>query len=234
MRSITAICHFWKWFQKNEETYIDFYKKYTNKKDFEYHFNELQVHARSCSQWLGVDFSPAGEKKGHLIITANGRPRGFKRADQLVAKAPRLQNWTVTALRQPNPVGAFAKRMDDDTDIDLSKMWFQTAGLCSRGRRGIIVFVEYILPGQEHAVELFVWDVLENLIGERGLGLDIALVEVDAKCNAAEKKKLYFMDELPAFVEKHRRTDSTDEKLRTGKDNNQGLTVGPGGEIKGF
>jgi hypothetical protein len=226
------MCHFWKWFQKNEEIYIDFIKKHRKKKDFEYHFNELQVHARACSQWLAVDLSPAGKKQGHLIITAHGRPRGFKRAEQLVAKAPTLQNWTVTALRPPNPVGQFMKREDCEIDIGLSKMWFQSCGPGSRGRRGIIVFVEYILPGQEAAMEQFVWDTLENLVGERGVGLDIDFTELDALCNAIESKKLYGMEELPAFVEKFRRTK--DKKWRTDKATDQGLTVGPGGEIKGF
>lgn len=217
MRSITAMCHFWKWFLKNEATYIGFLEKHQDK-ELEYLFQELQVHARSCSQWLGVDILPAGESKGELIITANGRWQGFKKAERLAAKAPPLEHWTVTALRQPNPVGSFIKRMDADIDIDLSKMWFQPCGMESRGRRGINVFVEYILPGQERAVHEFVWNVLENLVGERCLGLDIAVMEIDAKCNASADKPLRALEALPAFCDKIRPR----------------MTIGAGGKITGF
>jgi len=214
MRSITAACHFWKWFRQNEEHYINFFNKQT-KKEGDYYFDELQAHARACNQWLGVDIMvPDGKEKGLIVITASQRPRGFKKAHLLASKAPVMENWEVHALRQPNPVGAFIKRHNSDIDMDPCSMWFQSAGRGGRGRRGISVFVQDMDLGPYKAVYSFVCDVLENLVGEYALGMDIELIDIDARANIDHAKKLYDIEELPAYVEKYRRKMGIDDKGR--------------------
>lgn len=233
MRSITAACHFWKWFRQNEEHYLRFFEKRT-KKEGDYYFDELQAHARACNQWLGVDIMVPPYEKGVLIITACCQPRGVKKARLLASKAPLMENWTVHALRQPNAVGEFIRMRGNTLDLDPCSLWFQSAGRGSRGRRGIHVFVEELIPGQDKALFAFVWDVLENFIGEEALGLDIALVDIDARANIDHAKKLYAIEELPAYAKKYRRPRLPEKELRTGKPGNPGLTVGPDGEIEGF
>ena len=135
-----------------------------------------------------------------MIITAYAKPNGFKWTQKLAAKAPVLDKWRVTALRHPMPIDWVRERIANGPDAELSKMWFQTAGLGSRDRRRITVFVEYIIPGQERAIGRHVLDTLEELIGERGMGEDIALYEVDSLCNASKSKRLYQLEELPAYA----------------------------------
>src|SRR5258708_9741385 len=103
MRSVSVAAHLWQWFRLHNSRYVNLMKSPT-KKALAYQVNELQVHVRAYCKWLGADVTP-DEKNGGgtLIITAFGRPAGFRRADMLVATAPSIPNWTIISPRPPHP-----------------------------------------------------------------------------------------------------------------------------------
>jgi len=213
MTTLKAAGHFWDWFQKNEDIYIDFFAN-KSEKEVLYHYNELQAHARAYCKLLGIDFSPATKTKGTLVVTAYAKPGGFRKARLLAKRAPKLDRWEVIGLRQPNPIGSFMTQTDSVIDIELSRMWFQKNGIFSRDRQAINVYVDYILPSEEKHIWGYTMNMIENLIGEEDIGYHIYLYDVDAICNAHEDEKLYPLETLPAFINKHRRTFRVD---KTGK-----------------
>jgi hypothetical protein len=199
MKITRAANHFWIWFQRYSTRYL-YLTSARSKKEFVFWFDELQMHAKAYCKLLSVDVYLPKEGKGQLVITANGNRLGFRKAEQLAARAPAIENWKITALRPPRSVDKIMEWIGPKAHIDISKTWFQDAGPGLPEVFPIRVYVEYILPGKGWDVREQVMQVIENLVGEKCATMNIELLEVDSRCNWRKKRMLHPLAELPAFI----------------------------------
>ena len=199
MKRTRAISHFWIWFQRHSARYRHL-SWARSKKEFIFWYDELQMHAMAYCKLLSVDLYTPSSGKAQLIITANGRRLGFRRAEQLANRAPEIENWTVIALRQPKPANEIMQWVESKVDIDISKIWFQAATQQFPDVYPIKIFVEYILPDKEWEVHEHVMQIIEHLVGEKVAAMNIEVAEVDSRCNASKRQRLRPLAELPEFM----------------------------------
>ena len=89
---------FWKWFQKNEEI---FYNQIENLEVRESLFMDLSKSLSKVHSSFAYEFSPI-QANGlrEMMISAEGDRKLFPTVEQLILKAPVLNNWKFIAFRQ--------------------------------------------------------------------------------------------------------------------------------------
>ncbi len=215
MKYTTVANHFWKWFKQHNSIYLNLLKFTASKTALEYQFNELLIHLRAYCKWIEADIMPGkNPQEATLIITTGGRPKGFKRAEQLVAKAPAIPNWTIIALRPPRPLGEFVELRSKPVDITLDNCWFRYMYKDNKERIVIGLYVDWILPGKESAVMEHVFLYVENLLGERSKALNVYIKNIEPRCDAPAKATLHKLEELPEYIGRLKSKISIDSKGR--------------------
>jgi len=203
MRITTVVNHFWKWFAQHAETYRRLYKK--PEKEINYLLDELDMHLRAyCKQlhsMIGVD-----HRTGlcTLIITANSKSRYFEKADNLVAKAPRLEHWEILSLYPPSPTDLLLDAYFPGIGIDPARLWFCPLHNDKPGcKKDIIVYWELYNPDKDYQFRRALSMIIHGLLGERVRALSIGAVHVSNLSEAHCKEDLMRLEELPVFVNDH-------------------------------
>lgn len=89
---------FWEWFVDHEEEIMNF------EADQEQVFDRLAAQLRKINPDLTFEFGPRGETR-EFVISAGGIRAAFPSVSALVAAAPKLSRWHVTAFRPRRPAG---------------------------------------------------------------------------------------------------------------------------------
>lgn len=99
--------NFWNWFVKNEQRF----KKIIDKPDKAGVFlDELIAQMKHFNPWFKALAGPYDDTKYELIITADGDIALFCKVEELVKAAPAVENWVITAHKQP--IGMDKMRID--------------------------------------------------------------------------------------------------------------------------
>lgn len=96
-KPIKSYDDFWLWFKQHSQT---FYKAVKNHQNVDEAF--LNVVASKISQVKSGFYFLAGMQNEHtaeLIVTANGVIKNFVFVEEFIAAAPKIPNWTFTALK---------------------------------------------------------------------------------------------------------------------------------------
>jgi hypothetical protein len=88
---------FWKWFEKNQTAYWEMDHRFLLAR--RRLFNELHARLQKIDPDLTFELSPVIEGKCELVISAGGIKRAFPAVASLVAAAPTLPGWKITAFR---------------------------------------------------------------------------------------------------------------------------------------
>jgi hypothetical protein len=91
-------CEFWDWFKKFERALFDY------ELNQEALFDALGTHLQSVNSHLSFEISPKCNNKRELVISASGIKEAFSAVNELVAQAPCLNLWIITAFRQRREV----------------------------------------------------------------------------------------------------------------------------------
>src|SRR5688500_16373138 len=114
--------HFWEWFKRYQNQYD--YLKHKRRNEFSFWLSELSAHLHAYCKYCDciLEFK---HKQPFLTITVNGKVKYFKKAEDLVAKAPIIPGWTFTALEGPRPIDFFLEDQIEKTGIDPREFYFQ-------------------------------------------------------------------------------------------------------------
>jgi hypothetical protein len=94
---ITSYADFWAWFSENERDFYNAVKKHSNiRKDF---FDKLQPAVNMVKQDMWFLTGMYNDTTAELIFTADGDTRVIAFVEELVAAAPVLPGWRITALK---------------------------------------------------------------------------------------------------------------------------------------
>jgi len=189
--------HFWEWFRKNNGEYLDLNNK--GKKETAYWINEFHAHLRAYCRSISFNLTVYEKNTAALTITALGRATRFKTIDALVALAPEVPGWTITALEPPMPAAYGLEEQLIAAGIEVSELYFSFYRNI-RGETGIVVYHPLCTEENRAAFLHLAQGVVYNLLGERSFGLDIPFLKVANLSHAgdADIKKL---EELPAGLD---------------------------------
>ncbi|MBW0177568.1 hypothetical protein [Sediminibacterium sp.] len=188
--------HFWKWFQRNNTTYLDLHN--SSKKEAAYWINELNTHLRAYGRFYSFVLSVSNQHTGTLTISVDGKPHYFKKADTLVALAPDIPAWTIISLEAPMSVDPEMEMLLADAGIGLDELYFSFAGNADE-YNSIIVYHTLCNDDTYDLFYRIAHAVVYNLLGERSFGVDIADIDV-ANLSEADGAELWKLEELPSRI----------------------------------
>lgn len=90
---MTSQQQFWNWFIENESQLFDF------EAHREAVFDRIEQQLQKIDPDLSFEIGPEESDRRELIISASGIKRAFPAVQKLVAEAPNLKHWRVTAFR---------------------------------------------------------------------------------------------------------------------------------------
>lgn len=188
--------HFWDWFSRHTQEYLALKNK--PKKEASYWLNELNAHLRAYFKFLGFSLELQQEQTATLTITVNGKARHFKKAEDLVAKAPQLPGWTIVALEEPRPVDFLLEQQIQDTGIDPRELCFSFAS-DDPHNAVLIVYHPLCTSQNEHLIYQLASAAVYNLLGERSFGMNIRWLQV-ANLSCADPDDVEELEALPARI----------------------------------
>ncbi|PWJ32691.1 hypothetical protein [Sediminitomix flava] len=113
---------FWEWFKENNAS---FYSGVDNQFEREKLFDELQFQLKKVNSDLAFEFSPIHENGiREFIVSAEGVKEIFPIVEQLIDKAPELENWKFNAFRQRIPGDNFSIEVGS-VKINYSDIYFR-------------------------------------------------------------------------------------------------------------
>ncbi len=192
---------FWKWFSVNQSNYFDIDEK--EQDEVQYLFNELlqQLHGY-CSKLV---FQIGGKDPSvkELIISAEGNPEYFEKAEQLVYMAPRLKRWKFIALA---PATESLSAIEyDGLQVDPNNVWFSAIETREEPHLlGVCIYIDGFSANDEHRYYSIAYVILESVLGERSTALDIHYLEVAHLPANPNKDELFPVETLPAYIEMRR------------------------------
>ncbi len=108
--AINSYTDFWKWFVKNEKR---FYKVVKNSGDIHKNFfDKLAPKLDEIKDGFWFMTGMYNDDTAELVLTADGVIKNIVFVEELVACAPKLHRWKITALKQPVDANAYGIEMD--------------------------------------------------------------------------------------------------------------------------
>lgn len=182
--------NFWKWFEKNSELLFNMGN------GDEHMFDVIADKLRKVSPYMCFEFGPVEKGKREFVISADGVFAGAQAVIDLVASAPKLDKWTITAFRQRMDIGyiqmngkklhvndiKYSYTFSDDNRVNL-KLYIKGYGA---NRADELMGATAVL--------------MDSVIGEYDAMTKIGAVEFH-KPEKNHSAELYQLDELSALLD---------------------------------
>lgn len=118
---INSYSDFWKWFEKNEKKFHKVLKDQGNINTV--FFDKLAPKLNELKDGFWFLAGMYDDNTAELILTADGEIKNIVFVEELVQSAPKMNNWKITALKQPSDLNQYGIEMDG-YKFDESKMDF--------------------------------------------------------------------------------------------------------------
>jgi hypothetical protein len=204
---------FWSWFEIKEET---FYKNIKSKKDIEGFFNELSPKLKVLNGDFNflVGMSPDGTLE--LVVTPDGVIKSIVFAEDLIRLAPKLSNWTFTALKSGQDIKKIGIRMNGYTYNSDNLSFYPINHKNYPDLIDIVIVYDDYQEKDKSSITNAVWILLDNYLGELNSATTIDNLTVISKEDAEEelipifKLKNFLIWREKEFVEKYDGTSRSD------------------------
>lgn len=183
------INEYWNYFQSNNKMFLSILE--WEEKDRNEKFIKLD---RLLHQYNNVLHSviKLNHNSAELIITADGNSKSFDAAEKLVEQAPKIKNWKITALHQPEDNNKKQGKYLQYKDILLKtkEICFVPYEVENTNKIGLLILLKNDNqykdnPNLQIAIELLIL----GKIGEKMLKEKISWIQVE-KC---KKRKIYIL-----------------------------------------
>lgn len=112
---------FWRWFAENSATYLRFEPGAPNQSAV---LNQLGKQLERVNRHLKFEIGLKPDSAGReLVISADGRQEAFPAVQALVAAAPALPDWEITAFRQRQNLGDVSLQIEG-VEYSPESLWF--------------------------------------------------------------------------------------------------------------
>ena len=204
---------FWNWFVKNEYRFREAMASLSGTHEF---LSELIAQMRPFNEWLKVLAGPYDETRFELIITADGDIAFFCKAEELVAAAPSIKGWLITALKPPLGSEAMSIEMHGHRfDSEILRFYPLNNEYYPDEINIVVVHPDY----KEEDYENFQRGCLiylQNALGERNMAVQVDGVDVKGLPDPSDgielipisKLRNYLIWREKEFVEKYANLDA--------------------------
>lgn len=196
------IKQFWDWFTKQQSTL----RKITDG-DYD-RIDDILNELRKIQTGLAVEF----EKNGDLIImtiSADGVEENFDVVKEIVANAPKINNWGFVAFRQPVPrekINSITITIKEIT-LDPKALWFRA--LREDNNLYIQIFSDVLTEDNSSDISYGCLMLLDNLIGEYDCVTKVKAYEFYNLNEATNfKDELDPLTEIRDFLDNYYRVDA--------------------------
>ncbi len=182
---------FWAWFEKNEALLFDF----EHRRDSA--FAALGQALEKFEPHLEFEFGPKGDDgRRELVISAGGIKARFAPVEALVAAAPRLARWRITAFRpRRNPIMAIKFG-----DIELRPEDIDVCFLANGRQLGLYLFFHGHTEENHAALGQAGFLMLDEAIGEHDVSTKVGTIEFMAFDKHPDADRFPLTD-LPALFD---------------------------------
>ena len=190
---MTAQQKFWNWFLQHEPDFFAFDP--AQEAECERLFEGLASELGKVDPDLSFEFGPRGPRR-EFVISASGIRRAFPRVTSLVADAPRLDRWQVTAFRPRRTVSGVVRvegRCVDAKDVQFALL-----------DNGKIAGIHLFIPGYRDDDARFRqigYLLLDEALGEYDVELRLGLIQM-FPLDAPASGKRRSLTELPALFDR--------------------------------
>lgn len=148
---------FWKWFSGSEHwLFAD--------EDRDAVSDEIAERLDEVTPGLMGEAGPERFGKRELVLSADGDRELFAAVEALVAAAPPLKQWTVTAFRQPKDLREHGTAEEDGVRLSVDDVWFSHKP--SGGETDLEMYVRGLNAANEDEVGRPAFVLLERALGE--------------------------------------------------------------------
>ncbi len=223
---ITNVQDFWQWFVSQEQDFYKVIKKGGVENLTENFFDKLEPKLNQLKDGIKYLCGMDGDK-ADLILTADGYLPNFYIVEELIANAPKLDNWIFQAHKPAHMSDSFGISMNN-FNFDTNNIHFYATENEEYPDEINITFVhdEYS-EDNEDAIKNGTFIFLENYIGELNFATMIDSVDFIAKADAEKdlipltKLNDYLVWREKEFIEKYDgtryNTDNDNYSLLEGK-----------------
>ena len=159
---------FWKWFQKNESTILNF------ERDQERTFDKLASKMNVVNEDLTFEFGPISDDgKREFVISAGGIKASFPAVEALHSSAPQMKNWVFTKYRpRRNPLNDLSYGGVSVPVGDVHYKMFK-----DDEKVGIIVFLKGCSEEQHDIYGNIGYLFLDEALGEYDIETKVGFIE---------------------------------------------------------
>jgi Family of unknown function (DUF695) len=177
-KPIETYTDFWTWFQDNQQ---DFFKVVQTKNSSKIDEQFLSIAVPKLGELKKGFFISTGmddDKTAELVLTADGDVRNIAFIEDLVAAAPQIEGWKITALKEPMPIENVNISMNG-YEFHHENIWFYsidspeypdeieirvvhedwTKDTASAINTGVMIFLDYYLGEVELATNIDSYDI---------------------------------------------------------------------------
>jgi hypothetical protein len=179
---------FWQWFDAHQDELFNF------ETDQERVFDELSQQLIQVHPDLTFEFGPKTDRR-EFVISAGGIRGAFPAVSSLVAAAPTLDRWRVTAFRpRRTPLNSvqLAETCIDPSDVEFSLL-----------TKGSVIGIQVFIPGfreSDLTLKQIGYLMLDDALGEYDVETKIGLIQM-LPPEAPRTYRRYPFSELPSLFD---------------------------------
>lgn len=185
---------FWKWFIQNKAIFETLPEQGP---ELDERLDLIISQLRKIEDGLAIEISREFQGVRDIVISAEGDRSKFGIVQDIVAKAPKIDKWTVTAFRQRSGDG-FILRVGD-MEFDPSKMYFDP--LIDGDSLDVVVYAEKLSKHDYNEAAYFGLITLDNVLGEYDCVMKVRHYDFRDTKELPKKHDLKHLSELPKFVD---------------------------------
>lgn len=179
---------FWQWFASHQDQLFDF------EMDQERIFDELARELRRVHPGLTFEFGPKANPR-EFVISADGIREVFPAVPSLVAAAPKLERWKITAFRPRHT--PLCRVQIGETFVDPADVEFSL--LTKNSNIGIQLFMPGFKKNDMTRTQI-AYLLLDNALGEYDVETKLGLIQILAPSSPSSAKR-YSLPELPSLFD---------------------------------
>ena len=189
---------FWEWFKINNSRYFYLNQIVSSEEKANLLDDFLEQLHEYCDK-LYFEIGGFPNEPQELIISAEGDKDYFHKVEELISKAPKINDWQIIAFKPP--MGADFITEYEDIKLNPQKIWFLPLDNKNNPTElGLKLYLPNYIPKKEKTFFEGCYQVLDTILGEKSFALDINHVELDKLPMNPEKKGLIELPELPKYI----------------------------------
>lgn len=180
---------FWQWFDAHQDELFDF------EADQERIFDELSEQLTQIHPKLTFEFGPLKAGRREFVISADGIREAFPAVSSLVAEAPKLDRWLITAFRpRRTPINSvqIGETRVDPRDVEFSLLI-----------KGSGIAIQLFIPGlkiDDVTLKQIAYIMLDDALGEYDVETKVGPIQM-LPSESPSTTRRYPFTELPALFD---------------------------------